>query len=49
MAMVVDGSKIIDFVPLKDVDEMYQAEEVLEYGSSRCISGIYRRTYAYVG
>ena len=29
VAMVVDGSKIIDFVPLKDVDEMYQAEEVL--------------------
>lgn len=29
MAMVIDGSKIIDFVPLKDADGMYQAEEVL--------------------
>lgn len=30
MAMVVDGGKIVDFVELKEIEEIYQAEEVLE-------------------
>ena len=30
VAMVVDGSKIMDFVPLDRVDKEYEAEEVLD-------------------
>lgn len=30
VAMVVDGSKILEFVPLSEVDSLYKAEEVIE-------------------
>ena len=30
VAMVVDGSKIVEFVPADEVDNLYTAEEVLE-------------------
>ena len=49
VAMVVDGSKIIDFVPLKDVDEMYQAEEVLNMDHHAVFPGldVYKRQVRY--
>ena len=49
VAMVVDGSKIMDFVPLDKVDQEYEAEEVLDMSHHAIFSGLHRRAHAYSG